>query len=186
MSATSLIADSAGIATALGVAFAGLQLKQGRRQRQLQFEDGFARQYRELIKPGLEHPLLSNLPKAERSAVSVTSFSYIDLCNEQVYLRMQGRVATETWREWAEGIASYFRSGQVPAAWLVVHAHLDDEFHELALFLASRGSDPRTWSPWWRRVVGREYRGDSPAARARAMARQPDPPRITVGALGRP
>jgi hypothetical protein len=41
-------------------------------------------------------------------------YRYIDLTNQQVFRRRQGRITSETWHNWCEGIAHPSRSAGVP------------------------------------------------------------------------
>ena len=94
MESTSFVADAAGIATALGVLFGAGQLMLSRSTSRTSFEDGISRQYRELIKPQLSDALLGPLEAEERELVA-RYYEYLDLCNEQVFLRMQAACVGE-------------------------------------------------------------------------------------------
>jgi len=45
------------------------------------------------------------------SEIDVTNneiYNYMDLCNEQIYLRMSNRVRKKTWNNWQEGMSTNF------------------------------------------------------------------------------
>jgi hypothetical protein len=44
-------------------------------------------------------------------------YRYIDLTNQQVFLRRQGRITSETWHNWCEGIAHHFGRPAFRDAW---------------------------------------------------------------------
>jgi len=164
---TSFVADAAGIATALGVLFGAGQLMLSRSTSRTSFEDGISRQYRELIKPQLSDALLGPLEAEERELVA-RYYEYLDLCNEQVFLRMQGRVRRRTWTEWVSGIEGNLGRTPLSDAWTIAREKLP-EFREMRL-LHETGSDPRVWSPRWRRFLRRELPVHHPEVRRRAKA----------------
>ena len=157
MHGSTIITDVAGVATAIGVVFGAGQLLLSRSQATTTFEDALSVQYRQMIKPALLADLLSNL-EPEPGALETVSpyYDYFDLCNEQVFLRMQGRVRRRTWCEWRQGIEANLGRGAIKSAWVLAYDKLD-EFDELRLLHDSRYErDPRKWNPLWRRILGRE------------------------------
>jgi len=103
------LADIASLATAVGVAVAATALLLQRGQARTDFEDTVVKQYREIIKPNLVldallNDALSETPDAERERLRQI-YLYLDLCNEQVFLRAIGRVRRSTWSiQWSKGI----------------------------------------------------------------------------------
>jgi hypothetical protein len=169
---STVITDVAGVATAIGVLFGAGQLLLSRSQATTTFEDALSVQYRQIIKPGLLADLLSNL-ESDPGAVETVApyYEYFDLCNEQIFLRLQGRVRRRTWREWQQGIEANLGRGAIKEAWLVAH-HKLDEFGELRLLDDSGGKrDPRRWNPLWRRVFGRELPASDGRIRRRILPR---------------
>lgn len=141
--------------TAVGVLFGAVQLLFSRGQARTTLEDGLSSQYREVIKPRLVNELLEP-PSREESAAVAPYYEYFDLCNEQVFLRLQGRVGKRTWNEWRQGISTNLSRGDIRKAWEVIVQRRDDfpDFEELRQ-LADSGfsSDPRSWNPLWRRIL---------------------------------
>jgi hypothetical protein len=154
------LADAAAAATACGVALAAWALFLQRGQARTQFEDGVVQQYRELIKPHLVLDVMlenvaRNLPDAERQRLHDV-YLYLDLCNEQVFLRAIGRVSRATWMvQWSDGIRDNVRD--IPAVadtWRLIQETTDD-FRELRAFEQNDWDDPRGWEPLWRRPLVR-------------------------------
>lgn len=119
-------------ATALGVGFAVWQLWLTQRLAQTSFEDGLNKEYRKLA---LEIPMnallgvdidLANSPKVREQI-----YNYIDLCNEQAFLRKKGRIGTTTWIEWAEGIKSNLEQPTFREVWSEIKAASPEAFKEL-------------------------------------------------------
>ena len=100
--AISAIASSV---SALAVILAMLQLRLAKRVSQLQFEDGLAKEYRDLTNRLPTKILLgARLSRDEYKSTFDELFHYIDLSNEQCMLRSQGRVGRDVWKSWSEGI----------------------------------------------------------------------------------
>ena len=114
MSVASIISDAAGIATAVGVLFAAAQLMLARSQARTAFEDEVAGQYRSLIEPNLAAALLAPLSAEDRGRLE-SFYEYFDLSNEQVFLRVQGRVRRRTWVEWSRASKGTSRASQCAA-----------------------------------------------------------------------
>jgi hypothetical protein len=155
-----MLTDIAAAATAAGVFFAAYQLFLQRAQARNAFEDTLVRQYRELIKPELVTDVRLGRLIEGRSPAEVDRlrriYLYLDLCNEQVFLRAVGRISRATWRvQWADGIRDNIRCNAVIAAdWELIQAATAD-FHELRAFAQNNYRDPYTWEPFWRRLLVR-------------------------------
>jgi len=167
VSTTTVIADAAGVATAAGVAFGAVQLLLSRTQARTSFEDEVAAQYRQIIKPRIAHGLLQPLEERDRETLQAY-YEYFDLSNEQVFLRMQGRVRRRTWIEWGEGIESNLKREPISSAWQVVRDHLT-EFRELRYLEHDFNGDPRAWNPRWRRILHRELPASDPRVEQRVL-----------------
>ncbi len=87
----------ASLATALGVCFGAWQIKVGKDQAQATFEDSLDQQYR-LLSMELPVSVLIGEPVAENDRLRVREliFNYLDLANEQIYLRAKGRISKYT------------------------------------------------------------------------------------------
>jgi hypothetical protein len=153
------LSDLAAIATAFGVLLVAAELVLARRQQRTAFEDQMSREYREIARclplevffssegefvgPADEvHPHLDGL------------FRYIDLCNEQVFLRKNRRISSSTWTNWAEGMEQNFRRPAFSAAWNSLRSKDADTFGELERLYGNWDDDPALWNlPRWRLPV---------------------------------
>lgn len=142
------------IGAAIGVFFAVWQLRQASEHARTDFEDDLAREYRELSRQIPTTALLGGeLGDEEFTNAFPALFQYIDLSNEQVTLRMNGRVRATTWHEWCEGIASNLERPAFARAWREAKDK-SQSFSELRK-LEDSGfkDDPRMWLPWRRRAA---------------------------------
>ncbi|OUS30505.1 hypothetical protein A9Q99_06005 [Gammaproteobacteria bacterium 45_16_T64] len=105
----SSIATAAGsIATGVGVLFGAWQIRLSKKQAQAEFEDHLDQQYRILSMDIPVDVLIGKEPKAEEKAmVRELVYNYLDLSNEQVYLRAKGRITQYTWLSWSSGIKAH-------------------------------------------------------------------------------
>jgi len=89
------------VATAVGVGIAAWQVRETRKQAVTSFEDGLAKEYRELAQRLPVDALLGDPLTDEVYGAAFDGFyRYIDLCNEQVFLRQMRRLRYETWTDW--------------------------------------------------------------------------------------
>lgn len=149
------LADLAAVATAAAVFVGACALLLQRYQARTAFEDAVVRQYREIIRPGLLANaillnLLAGVPEHRRERLQQV-YLYLDLCNEQVFLRSIGRISRSTWRiQWSDGIRGYVEGNPAIASdWHLIKSKTND-FRELRCFEARGWSDPRHWEPRWR------------------------------------
>jgi hypothetical protein len=111
----------ASIATALAVFVAACQLYRGTLQARTNFEDELCREYRELASciPVKAH--FGEVLSAEEFELALPRlYQYIDLTNEQIFLRMNGCISRATWRNWQEGIKSNLERSAFAQAWAVI------------------------------------------------------------------
>jgi hypothetical protein len=95
------IENIASIATAIGVAFAAWQIFQTHRLAQTTFEDSLDQQYRSLAMLIPVNALIGkSIPENEKKEVREIIYNYLDLCNEQIYLRVKNRVTENRWKDW--------------------------------------------------------------------------------------
>ena len=141
------------IATAVAVLLAAWQLHLGTIQARTEFEDELAREYRELARsiPPAVH-LDREVDGSDFDHVFPALIHSVDLSNEQVFLRMNGRVSKVTWLNWRDGIQSNLRREVFRRAWEEIKA-ASTSFAELRRLEASGFSeDPWLWQPWPRRL----------------------------------
>ena len=137
----------ASLATALGVIVAVWQLWLVRRQAVTSFEDDFSREYRVLAKDIPVAVLLGEeISPKEYPKVRELIYNYIDLSNEQAFLRQIGRVSRRTWEFWREGIQVNLKRPVFTQVWEEVKQRSPDSFHELRRLESERfTSDPKKW-----------------------------------------
>jgi hypothetical protein len=135
------------VGTTLGVGFAAWQLLQAHRQATTSFEDSVAREYRSIAHSLPVGALLGDVLTEEQFQEALDEFyHYIDLSNEQVFLRCQGRVSREAWQNWRDGIRDNLSKPAFKAAWDHVKSKAPHSFHELRSLEATQFSvDPKGW-----------------------------------------
>lgn len=138
----------ANLATAFGVILAVYQLKVARTQSVVEFEDSLNKEYRELLKELPTNIILGGDISKEEIEKNINIFyRYIDLTNEQIYLRMKNRITKSTWRSWEEGIRLNFSIFGFEAAWKQIRQYDENRFNDLHKLLSEKSpSDPRKWS----------------------------------------
>ena len=120
------------MATPLGVIFAGSQLWISQRQARTAFEDQLSSQYREIVrKLPIGAVLGDELSDSDVLSALPDFLHYLDLCNEQAYLRKQRRVRKTTWKEWEEGIHQNLQRPAFARAWQIIAARAPNNFDEL-------------------------------------------------------
>lgn len=132
--------------TAVAVLVAAWQLRRNTQQATTDFEDDLAREYRELARGiPVDAHLGVTLTDDEFKQVLPVLFRYIDLANEQVFLRKTGRISFATWEEWRAGIEANLSLPVFSKAWQHVKARTD-QFTELRdLEAEGFAGDPRHW-----------------------------------------
>ena len=127
-----IVSALANFATAAAVIVAAWQLVLTHRQSVTNFEDTFAREYRELAAKLPTKALLGE-PLTEEEYVKHFDemYHYFDLCNEQVFLRNLGRISEKTWNFWKDGIASNLKRPAFERAWAEIAARANNDFSEL-------------------------------------------------------
>jgi len=131
---------------AFGVFFAYQQLCMSRKIAQAQFEDGLAKEYRELISTIPAKALLGEeLSETEYQESFDEMFRYIDLTNEQISLRQRKRISKNVWCYWLDGIKSNLRLPAFHRAWIEIK-NKSESFQELRrLENEDFKTDPATW-----------------------------------------
>jgi hypothetical protein len=133
--------------TALGVILGFAQIWYVRKQSVTQFEDEMSRQYREILKTIPVKALLGGeLAPKEFEQAENGIYHYLDLSNEQVFLRKNNRVSQETWESWRDGIKSNLSRQAFAQVWNRIKSTAIDSFSELKRLEASDfKGDPKHW-----------------------------------------
>jgi len=146
-----LAQEYASLVTAVGVIVATTQLWLSRSSAQSSFEDSLAKEYRELIRLVPVDVLLGRefdreLAGSNYNAVRELIFNYLDLTNEQVFLRKKRRVRKSTWHEWADGIRTNLRLPLFKSVWDEIKKESPEMFSELReLERSGFERDPWCW-----------------------------------------
>ena len=137
----------ASIATSLGVGIAAWQIWQSRKLAQTAFEDSLDQQYRNLAMQIPVDVLIGRpTPIEKKAVVRELIYNYLDLCNEQVYLRKRGRVKKVRWKDWCDGIRDNLKNPAFREVWEEVKRESPSTFSFL-VSLEEKGfdSDPAKW-----------------------------------------
>lgn len=142
-----IISVIASVATAVGVFLAFRQLRLTKQQAVTSFEDTIAGEYRELTTRIPTKALLGKqLSDAEHEEALDEFYHYIDLSNEQTFLRQRGRVSLETWGFWRDGIKSNLCRPAFKRTWDEISQQADGDFSELRRLVESDyKDDPKQW-----------------------------------------
>lgn len=141
------ISAMASVVAACGVFLAFWQLRMSKNIAQLEFEDSLAKEYRELA---------ANIPTKALLGVAISEsefqesfdefYRYIDLTNEQISLRLRGRIKKETWENWLSGIRSNLELTPFKRAWDEIK-NSSKSFQELRrLEKENFDTDPISWT----------------------------------------
>jgi len=142
-----VVATFASVATAVGVFLAWWQIRLAKQQATTQFEDNMAREYREIaLRLPVKALLGEELDEKEYANALDDFYHYIDLTNEEIFLRQHGRISAKTWNNWRDGIKSNLSRPAFRKAWEEIKSRASDSFEELRLLEASGfAADPRKW-----------------------------------------
>jgi hypothetical protein len=130
------------------------ELRQSANYARTSFEDQINKEYRDIAR---ELPVSvffgSELKEKEYREAFPILYRYIDLSNEQVFLRQRGRVGKETWEFWCDGISSNLQRHAFSRAWAEIKDKADPSFVELRKLEASFFEmDPYVaWWQFWRK-----------------------------------
>jgi len=141
------IIQAGAVVVAVGTVFLTYrQVKLRKEQATTQFEDDLSREYRELARELPVKALLrGELTDEEFEEQFPDLYYYVDLSNEQVFLRLEERVSKETWENWQDGIESNLGRPAFRMAWNEIKDR-SDTFQELRR-LEQNGfqTDPAEW-----------------------------------------
>lgn len=137
----------ASLATALGVGIAVWQLHENAKMTQSTFEDSLDQQYRALSMAIPVDALIGKaVPEERKEAVRELIYNYLDLSNEQVFLRQRNRISKDTWRDWCVGIKSNLQKTAFREVWVEIKEEAPGSFSFLEkLEKHDFAVDPRKW-----------------------------------------
>ncbi len=143
-----IIKLSASVAIAIGVGIAAYQIWQTKRQSVISFEDDFTRQYREIIQRIPVKALINeNLSEDDFQMALNEIYNYIDLTNEQIFLRRQNRIRLKPWENWQDGMKANLALPVFKRAWEMIKNKTPDNFFEdlRCLEIWKFEKDPKSW-----------------------------------------
>ena len=118
--------------TAIGVSIAAWQIWESRRLAQATFEDSLDKQYRALIMQIPVDVLIGKpISDKKRGGVREIIYNYLDLCNEQAYLRKKKRITAMRWADWNEGIRDNINKPAFKEVWEEVKQQAPSTFSSL-------------------------------------------------------
>jgi len=135
------------ICTAVGVLVAAFQLRVSSKIAQTEFEDSIDQQYRELAKGIPVDALIGKTVREEKSELTrELIYNYLDLCNEQIFLRKKKRVRKDTWVDWCTGIELNLEKKEFKKVWAEIKLESPKTFTFLEKLETSQfKEDPLTW-----------------------------------------
>lgn len=141
MQSLEILSALSSIATAVGVGVAAYQLIITSKQNVTAFEDALTAQYRQIASTIPLKALFGELLTNEEHEAHLKYFyRYFDLCNEQAFLHLNGRISDTTWFFWKDGILSNFRRPAFAKAWQDISNRAKDDFDELKLLCPPHAS----------------------------------------------
>jgi len=134
-------------ATSIGVVVAMFQIWKNTLQSKTTFEDSLSKEYREIIRAIPYNALIgATLTEEEKNKAFNEIYNYMDFCNEQIFLRKNGRVRKSTWLNWQSGMKMNFTLPIFEEASQNVFNELSDIFEELRRVKDTKFyTDPRKW-----------------------------------------
>ncbi len=138
----------AALATAVGVAIAAWQFRESVKLAQSSFEDSLDQQYRALAKEIPVDALIGKTVSEDKKEMTrELIYNYLDLSNEQVFLRKKNKVTKDTWNDWCFGIKANLQKVEFVEVWNEVKTEAPSCFTFLEE-LETKGfsSDPKNWS----------------------------------------
>ena len=142
------------LGTAAAVFIAAWQVRKNTQQARIDFEDDLSREtvsWLECIPVKIF--LGEELGEMEFEQSFPRLYQYIDLSNEQIFLRMNGRISKATWINWVDGMKSNLNRTAFSQAWARIKEGSHGSFAELKRLEESEfKNDPRSWIPIWKRL----------------------------------
>ena len=136
----------ASLATAIGVCIAAWQIWESRKIAQTSFEDGLDQQYRKLAREIPVDALIGKPINDKKDELREIIYNYLDLCNEQTYLRQKKRISKNRWKELNDGIKDNLSKPAFKEVWNEIKDEAPTTF--TALDLLEKGEfkiDPAKW-----------------------------------------
>jgi len=136
----------ASLATAIGVCIGAWQIWESRKLAQTSFEDGIDQQYRKLAMNIPVDALIGKPINDKKDELREIIYNYLDLCNEQTYLRQKKRISKNRWKEWNDGIKDNLSKPVFKEVWNEIKDTAPNTFTALELLEKDEFKiDPSKW-----------------------------------------
>ena len=150
----------AAIATVVGIPIVLFQLYLHSCQSVSTFEDQLTHEYRQIA---AKIPVMAFLGQdfepEKYTDVREQIYNYLDLSNEQVFLRQMGRISTKTWTYWRDGIKSNLDRKLFAQVWSDIKTYDNKQFQELQRLEKHFDIDPITWETNWKKHITCCFKG---------------------------
>ena len=136
----------ASLATAIGVCIAAWQIWESRKLVQTSFEDGLDQQYRHLAMNIPVDALIGKSVDDEKGVLREIIYNYLDLCNEQTFLRRKKRISKNRWEDWNTGIKDNLSKPAFRVVWNEIKGTAPNTFTALEVLEKHKFEmDPTRW-----------------------------------------
>jgi hypothetical protein len=149
------------------------ELKQFEKAEKTKLENKLNKEYRELVREIPIEAMLdddvdwdSDTPEVDRVSVI---YPYIDLTNQQIFLRKKGKITYSRWKDWEEGIRIHLSQDEFQRAWEKIKDETNydgvksfDELRALESPPQNFDTDPHYWGVSCRRKLLRKFKEKSP------------------------
>ncbi len=118
-----------------------ITIRQFRKQLQLNFFSDYTKRYQQIIlgfPEGINDKnfRISEQPADQRAHTLRHMRAYFDLCSEEYYLKIQGHIDKDMWKEWESGIRFALSKPAFQEAWHTLHQDTT-YYKEFAGFVAA-------------------------------------------------
>ncbi len=176
------IGTIASIATAGSVIVLLYRIVLNGRRATTRFENELVSEYRDVINElPLEALLGEELSEDTHKRNLPDFYRYIDLSNEQVFLRQENQISKSTWRNWRDGIKSNLSKPAFKEAWCEIKnrskhdfselRELEDHDYEIDPYLQNNDEAKRAKHDFWRFLTHLPTRFYKFIAKARSKLR---------------
>ena len=141
-----MIIDAVVSLATIGVFIAVWQIWESKKLAETSFENGLNQEYRELVRDIPMDALIGKPINDKNDGLREIIYNYLDLCNEQTYLRQIKRISKSRWKDWNEGIRDNLSKPAFKEVWDEIKETVPITFTALDLLEKSEFKiDPAKW-----------------------------------------
>lgn len=124
-----------------------IQIWKNTLQSKTTFENSLSKEYREIIRAIPYNSLIgATLTDEEKDKAFNELYNYMDFCNQQIFLRKNGRIRKSTWLNWQSGMKLNFTLPIFKEVSQKVFDELSEIFEELRRVKDTNfDTDPEDW-----------------------------------------